>query len=64
MDSNILREHWDKVYTTKGESEVSWFQETPSQSLELLGLVGARPSCAIIDIGGGTSHLVVRRQHS
>jgi SAM-dependent methyltransferase len=58
MDSNILREHWDKVYTTKGESEVSWFQETPSQSLELLGLVGARPSCAIIDIGGGTSHLV------
>jgi SAM-dependent methyltransferase len=58
MDSNNLRAHWDKVFTTKGESEVSWFQETPSPSLELLGLVGARPSSAIIDVGGGTSRLV------
>ena len=50
--------HWDNIYTTKGEAEVSWFEETPVQSLELLELVGAQPSSAIIDVGGGTSRLV------
>ncbi|MFZ0495399.1 MAG: transposase [Methylocella sp.] len=50
--------HWENVYTTKGEAEVSWFQETPVPSLELLELVGAQPSSAIIDIGGGASRLV------
>lgn len=50
--------HWQNVYATKGEAEVSWFQETPAPSLELLALVGARPESAIIDVGGGASRLV------
>jgi SAM-dependent methyltransferase len=50
--------HWENVYATKGEAEVSWFQETPAPSLELLEFVGAQPSSAIIDIGGGASRLV------
>lgn len=50
--------HWDRVYRTKGESEVSWFQETPEPSLDLLQLAGAGPTEAIIDIGGGASRLV------
>ena len=57
--SDLSRQHhWEKVYTTKGESEVSWFQETPALSLELIELVGARQNSAIIDIGGGASRLV------
>ena len=28
--SDIARQaHWENVYTTKGEKEVSWFQENP-----------------------------------
>jgi 2-polyprenyl-3-methyl-5-hydroxy-6-metoxy-1,4-benzoquinol methylase len=50
--------HWDNIYTTKREAEVSWFEEIPKESLELLQLVGARPSSAIIDVGGGASRLV------
>ncbi len=50
--------HWDGIYTTKGETEVSWFQETAAASLDLLKLVGATSSSAIIDIGGGASRLV------
>jgi hypothetical protein len=30
--------HWENVYTTKSEKEVSWFQETPAPSLELIAL--------------------------
>jgi len=50
--------HWESIYTAKGEAEVSWFEETPTESLRLLQLVGAQPSSAIIDVGGGTSLLV------
>lgn len=50
--------HWEGVYSSKGEKEVSWFQETPGPSLALLELVGAAPDSAIIDIGGGASRLV------
>lgn len=49
--------HWEKVYAAKGEREVSWFQETPVPSLELIALTGATRSSAIIDIGGGASRL-------
>ena len=50
--------HWETVYTTKGENEVSWFQENPSPSLELIDLAGATPDSAIVDIGSGASRLV------
>ncbi|MBR0850860.1 class I SAM-dependent methyltransferase [Bradyrhizobium diazoefficiens] len=50
--------HWDKVYATKGEAEVSWFQDSPSISLEMIRAAGADHGAAIIDIGGGASRLV------
>jgi len=50
--------HWEKVYATKGEKEVSWFQENPAPSLELIALTGLSEEAAIIDIGGGASRLV------
>jgi SAM-dependent methyltransferase len=58
MSDVSRQDHWEKVYTTKGENEVSWFQETPAPSLELIKLVGAIRSSAIIDVGGGASRLV------
>ena len=52
------RDHWENVYATKRETEVSWFQETPSISLELIETVGTTAGSSIIDIGGGASRLV------
>jgi SAM-dependent methyltransferase len=57
--SDVSRKtHWERVYTTKGEREVSWFQENPVPSLELIGLAGLFTDASIIDIGGGASRLV------
>ena len=50
--------HWQQVYKEKGEYQVSWFQDQPAISLELIEDVGAKPSSAIIDIGGGASRLM------
>jgi SAM-dependent methyltransferase len=58
MQSDGRQAHWEGVYTKKGENEVSWFQENPAPSLELIAQVGATRASAIIDIGGGASRLV------
>jgi SAM-dependent methyltransferase len=58
MRSESRQAHWQNVYTKKGENEVSWFQENPAPSLELIAQVGATSTSAIIDIGGGASRLV------
>jgi SAM-dependent methyltransferase len=57
MQNESRQAHWEGVYTQKGESEVSWFQENPTPSLELIEQVGATAASAIIDIGGGASRL-------
>jgi trans-aconitate methyltransferase len=56
-DEVSRQNHWEGVYATKGENQVSWFQEAPEPSLELIELVGAVRSSGIIDIGGGASRL-------
>jgi SAM-dependent methyltransferase len=58
MNDSNRGAHWENVYRTKGEREVSWFQETPSISLELIRSAGATRHSAIVDIGGGASRLV------
>jgi len=58
MESTSRQAHWESVYSTKGENEVSWFQENPAPSLELIAQLGVAPASAIIDIGGGTARLV------
>ena len=50
--------HWDKVYNTKAEDEVSWFQPYPKMSMEFVELFNLPLHANIIDIGGGDSHFV------
>ncbi|MQW58658.1 class I SAM-dependent methyltransferase [Sinorhizobium meliloti] len=50
--------HWENVYRSKGEVEVSWFEETPALSIRLLQTAGLAPGMAVIDVGGGASRLV------
>ena len=50
--------HWENVYTTKGEREVSWFQESPAISLDLIRATELTNHASVIDIGGGASRLV------
>jgi len=51
------RAHWDDVYASKNEAEVSWFELTPRTSLDLIRQSGAQKETVIIDIGGGASRL-------
>jgi trans-aconitate methyltransferase len=50
--------HWEKLYQSKSEQEVSWFQESPALSLDLIRATGVTTVAPIIDVGGGASRLV------
>nr|WP_315149671.1 class I SAM-dependent methyltransferase [uncultured Flavobacterium sp.] len=52
------RNHWDNVYETKQSNEVSWTQEKPSASLQLIANCDLPKTAKIIDVGGGDSNLV------
>ena len=49
--------HWEKVYTQKAPTAVSWYRPHLETSLALIERVASKDS-AIIDVGGGESTLV------
>lgn len=52
--------HWDRVYSTKQSTEVSWYQPIPDRSLRMIADTGVERQDALIDIGGGASTLTDR----
>ena len=55
--TDVRTDHWENVYTTKADDSVSWFEQSPAFSLELIAATGIK-SASVIDIGGGASRLV------
>ncbi len=52
----VGRRHWDEAYVRKGVAGVSWFEETPTVSLDLIKALPG-PKDSLIDVGGGASRL-------
>ena len=52
------KEHWENVYRNKSPDEVSWYQQEPTLSLQLIESVPLPLDAPIIDVGGGASTLV------
>jgi ubiquinone/menaquinone biosynthesis C-methylase UbiE len=50
--------HWEEVYETKDSTKVSWFQENPDLSLQLIDDTCVGSLAQVIDVGGGASTLV------
>jgi len=52
------KEHWERVFTTKGEQDVSWFEALPAISIQMLEAAGLARETCVLDVGGGDSRLV------
>ena len=50
--------HWDNVYETKAPNQVSWTQEYPKTSFEIIQSFELSKTARIIDVGAGDSKLV------
>lgn len=55
---NTKNQHWETVFTTKAENEVSWYQKQPQTSIQLVQACKVPKDAKIIDIGGGDSYLI------
>jgi SAM-dependent methyltransferase len=59
--------HWRRTYGGRGPEELSWTEETPRLSLELIQEAALPLDAAIVDVGGGVSRLaaeLLRAGHS
>ena len=45
--------HWERIYHTFDPAQLSWYEEHPRLSLELIHRTGASKAAQIIDVGGG-----------
>jgi SAM-dependent methyltransferase len=52
------QQHWNGVYTTKAEREVSWFEASPGISMQMIEGAGLTSDSCVLDVGGGESRLV------
>ncbi len=52
------KKHWETIYTTKAPQEVSWTEEIPQTSIDLIAKFKLPKFAKIVDIGGGDSLLV------
>jgi SAM-dependent methyltransferase len=52
-------DHWNRVYETRRETEVSWYQSTPGLSLALVREFAPATTASVVDIGGGASSLTL-----
>jgi SAM-dependent methyltransferase len=50
--------HWETVYQTRTPTEVSWHQDNPARSRDLIQRTGVSPTAPMLDVGGGASRLV------
>lgn len=50
--------YWDHIYSSKKSYEVSWTQNVPKTSLDLIHSLRLSKTAKIIDVGGGDSKLV------
>lgn len=53
-----LRDHWNDIYSTKSVDEVSWYQEVPTMSLDLMATADLAAGHRVVDVGAGASTLV------
>ncbi|SDB29610.1 Methyltransferase domain-containing protein [Flavobacteriaceae bacterium MAR_2010_188] len=55
----LKKEHWENVYVSKLDNEVSWYQENPETSINIIKGLNINKNKSIIDIGGGNSNFII-----
>jgi cyclopropane fatty-acyl-phospholipid synthase-like methyltransferase len=52
------KQHWENVFSTKQQNEVSWYQPVPQKSIDFFETQKISKTDAVIDIGCGDSYFV------
>jgi len=52
------KQHWENVFATKQQNEVSWYQPVPKSSIEFIQSNKISKQANIIDVGSGDSYFI------
>lgn len=52
------QQHWNRVFSSKAEDAVSWYESLPDASLRMLEAAGMDAHTCVLDVGGGDSRLI------
>lgn len=58
MNEISTRDHWQEIYSSRNDEELSWFESAPSISLDLLLAPSLTSEMPVLDVGGGSSRFV------
>src|SRR5689334_7731331 len=58
LSNHARAEHWDAVFQSKREEDVSWHEAVPLVSLRLMEMAGMTSDTCVVDVGGGNSRLI------
>lgn len=55
---NLMKEHWNKIYSSRDVDKLSWYEEIPEPSLRLLSKCHINKDEFILDVGAGASTFI------
>ena len=58
MTKKDLQEHWNTFYAQRQVEELGWYEETPEETLYLVGKSGLEKDASILVAGAGASTLI------
>jgi ubiquinone/menaquinone biosynthesis C-methylase UbiE len=57
MDS-LMKEHWNKIYSSRDIDKLSWYEEVPEPSIRLLSRCHLNKDEFVLDVGAGASTFI------
>ncbi len=57
MDS-LVKEHWNKIYSSRDVDKLSWYEEVPEPSIRLLSRCHLNKDEFVLDVGAGASTFI------
>ncbi len=53
-----LKEHWNKVYLSRADEKLGWYEDFPQESICLIDKCNLSPDSVILNVGAGTTTLI------
>ena len=54
----LMKEHWNKIYSTRDVEKLSWYEEIPEPSIRLLSKCHIKKDEFVLDVGADTSTFI------
>lgn len=58
VTDSLMKEHWNKIYSSRDVDKLSWYEEIPEPSIKLLSKCHINKDEFVLDVGAGASTFI------